>query len=75
MERKTEEISWWKLEEKKGVMTLTNADPVRHGYWIPCGAKDSEIYECACCDKYVRAEPGYIQSFDYCPHCGARMDR
>lgn len=56
MERKTEEMSWWKLEEKKGVMTLTNADPVRHGYWIPCGAKDSEIYECACCDKYVRTE-------------------
>lgn len=75
MERKTEEISWWKLEEKKGAMTLTNADPVRHGHWIQCGSEQSAIYECACCDMYVRTEPGRIQSFGYCPYCGAKMDK
>jgi hypothetical protein len=71
MERKTEEISWWKLEEKKGVITLTNADPVRHGHWIQYATGNA--FECSRCDLTI--SPRSILLFKYCPNCGAKMDR
>ena len=45
---------------------------VRHGYW-----KDEGGYNvCSLCaadfDKYD--DGGYLQDFDYCPKCGAKMD-
>ncbi len=76
MERKTKEVSWWKLEEEKGVMTLREADPIRHGHWIRC--KAVKAYECSCCDALVTPGAecvGLIELYKYCPYCGARMDR
>lgn len=61
-------ISWWKLEEKEGLRTLVNADPVKHGRWVPV---KHGLYMCTVCDVYIQM---VMEEFDYCPFCGAKMD-
>ena len=52
-----------------------DAEPVRHGKWIKHEyAEESEgllipNYECSECHMWERKES------DYCPNCGARMDK
>ena len=43
---------------------------VVNGHWKPIPAS-IELYECSVCDKWQ-----YIpeEMFNYCPHCGAKMD-
>ena len=48
------------------------AEPVRHGEWLHL---EHMKYRCSACERacYVATimnEP----SFEYCPHCGAKMD-
>ncbi|BFL38692.1 hypothetical protein [Agathobaculum massiliense] len=55
-----------------GVEDIPAADvaEVRHGRWI-------ENTFCSCCGGFDENDEGnIIQSFhDYCPYCGARMDK
>ena len=50
-------------------MPTIDAVPIKHGRWIDDG---DSILHCTCCHRYIRRiiPVGY----DYCPHCGARMD-
>lgn len=51
------------------VRATWSAEPVKHGRWIDDG---DSILHCTSCHRYIRriVPVGY----DYCPHCGARMD-
>lgn len=45
------------------------AEPVRHGRWIPeMNNNDERVYHCSECGCYVTV------SFYYCPSCGSKMD-
>lgn len=48
-------------------MSTIEADPVRHGRWLPCLVLKFR-YECSNC-----GDPSNYPS-PYCPHCGSRMD-
>lgn len=43
--------------------------PVRHGRWIP---KTYSISECSACKQLHFA---HVDSWNYCPNCGAKMDK
>ena len=54
------------------IESLKPADvaPVRHGHWTRVGwHKGMKVVECSCCKKRA------IGSTDFCPNCGAKMDR
>lgn len=53
---------------------MPTVDPVRHGNWISVPHKRDRI--CSICDgdePYKFADED-AHVFDYCPHCGAKMD-
>ena len=54
------------------------AEPVRHGRWIPQGVDCrgyTSIFECSVCGCDTFLELPYKEcEYEYCPHCGARMD-
>ena len=57
--------------------STVNAEPIRHGYWIPVNPDvyGAEQFECSVCGVYsgdglCRKELDY----EYCPNCGAKMD-
>ena len=58
-----------------GLMNIINnapavdAAPVVHGRWIDNGIKDSMLSKCTACGFLCGA-----YSFNFCPHCGAKMD-
>ena len=54
------------------------AEPVRYGHWEPLHA-DSKGYtnhwNCSECSRFVSLRYNEKEcEFDYCPHCGAKMD-
>lgn len=50
-------------------MPSIDAEPVRHGRWIPeMNNNDERVYHCSECGCYVTV------SSDYCPSCGSKMD-
>ena len=53
-----------------------DAEPVRHGKWI---FTKYCTWECSECKRSPTKGTGYIQSkdelFEFCPNCGARMDK
>ena len=54
-----------------------DAEPVKHGHWNE--AKDGTLW-CSVCTStgpYDEDSWGYVihaPHYDYCPHCGAKMD-
>jgi len=58
-----------------------DAEPVRHGEWIgypEClryeNALTDDDYACSCCGEVFSCIDNDMERFDYCPHCGAKMD-
>lgn len=61
-----------------------DAVPVRHGKWLDREVvddrKDAKIQQwqqarCSCCNKWhTTPYMYYFENYDYCPHCGAKMD-
>lgn len=56
-----------------------DAEPVRHGKWL-YGENESghDGYYCSQCGEHIRWRYGeedidFIRSYNYCPHCGAKM--
>ena len=45
-----------------------DVEPVRHGRWI------GKTYKCSLCGKWIDPLQGDAD-MNYCPNCGARMDR
>ena len=54
-----------------------DAEPVRHGYWIPINPDvyGADLFSCSVCGIYS-GDGHYRKEFDYeyCPNCGAKMD-
>ena len=46
------------------------AEPVKHGRWIN---EPNCWYRCSVCGEHYPSTRGYM-NYNYCPHCGARMD-
>lgn len=62
-------------------MPTIDAEPIRHGKWIPLYPHDVPItneYKCSVCglgfDEDEETECVVYDTFKYCPHCGAKMD-
>ena len=56
-----------------------DAEPVRHGRWIPYFSDEAynvtNVFICSECEKSARFIMAYHEcEYDFCPHCGARMD-
>lgn len=59
------------------VIRLINSEPtadvqeVRHGKW------DEELYDiiCSACKESFNIMDNDAYRFDFCPHCGAKMDK
>ena len=56
--------------------TMYNVQPVKHGKWIYVGSVRSwdEIKCSACNSAFSTEDRDLILNWDFCPHCGARMD-
>lgn len=54
------------LKKDINAMPTVDAEPVRHGKWIPWKYHDG--FRCEICK-----EPVY-NKYKYCPNCGAKMD-
>ena len=54
--------------------------PVRHAYWVPCNVYCNHAQEFKCSGKDGCGMSTYYDhytrycDYDYCPHCGAKMD-
>lgn len=62
-------------------MPTIDAEPIKHGKWIPLYPHDVPItneYKCSVCglgfDEDEETECVVYDTFKYCPHCGSRMD-
>ena len=53
---------------------LGRREAVRHGRWIPDSDKHAFSEECSVCGEGVLWEDGQLHHYNYCPHCGAKMD-
>ena len=76
--------SWWSqsVKLKDNMVECINKQPtadvveVKHGY----DTGNANIFECSVCgygvdDIYEADEKNYpVWKFNYCPHCGAKMD-
>lgn len=71
------------LQMKRMVKSIPAADvaPVRHGKWIVTKEfndvldMDVEKYTCSACGEYRLTASGLSQATDFCPNCGAKMDK
>ena len=63
-------------DDYRGIMNyideLPSAEPVRHGKWI--GYAGTIGNECSVCAKWIDVLQGTAE-MNYCPNCGARMDK
>ena len=56
-----------------------DAEPVRHGRWIPTKERNiwdefCEVFKCSECGKFTSHDLGIMVQHRYCPNCGAKMD-
>lgn len=49
------------------------AEPVKHGKWIPDNLDGGGYWVCTCC-KHPTEAFAADRIYKYCPNCGARMD-
>lgn len=57
-------------------LPAADVQPVKHGKWIYVGSVRSwdEIKCSACNSAFSTEDRDLILNWDFCPHCGARMD-
>ena len=69
----TPDESWLpEREYAMAIMTSPEIDPVKHGRWM-----DGTCSECgkhAVWRVMLRGEVVWEDAYEFCPHCGARMD-
>lgn len=49
-------------------------DPIKHGHWVNKGFEPVRCSVCGITVDAINGIPWAIKSFNYCPHCGAKMD-
>ena len=52
----------------------SDVQPVKHGRWISIGHKLSRICSICDCDEPYNFFDDDANVYDWCPHCGAKMD-
>ena len=61
-----------------GMLNVPSADvqPVKHGRWIYKGTVNSwDEMACSCCDAaFSTQDREQIFDWEFCPHCGTKMD-
>lgn len=56
---------------KPNEATVCDMQEIKHGKWISTVNALGEIeYHCSECDNYL-----FFLLYDYCPYCGAKMDK
>ena len=62
----------WDLKSTVAVIGAEeDAEPIRHGHWIPIYLCETHIYKCSYCHTPFFA---LVDRYHYCPNCGASMD-
>lgn len=56
-------------DEIEEIKALPSAEP-KTGKWMQTATMN--IFECSCC--HSRWNIHYVSDFDYCPHCGTKME-
>lgn len=64
-------------KEEINAMPTVNAVSVRHAHWIWKGDEGDSRFMCSeCkCKEYVPTCMGVPDIWEYCPNCGAKMER
>lgn len=62
---------WDEALAKAIIESMPTIDPVKHGEWIFENRTwfHQPLLKCSCCGRRQ-----FFARFDYCPHCGARMN-
>lgn len=69
------------IEAMLSDLPAADVAPVRHGKWIVTKEfndvldMDVEKYTCSACGEYRLTASGLSQATDFCPNCGAKMDK
>lgn len=83
MDLSVEYMSGWNdaIFHIKANTPTVDAEPVRHGKWIgypECLRYENALtdgdYACSCCGEVFSCIDNDMERFDYCPHCGVKMD-
>jgi hypothetical protein len=63
------------IRDIKDIKTA-DVQPIRHGRWIYKGTVNGwDEMACSCCDgAFSTQDREQILDWEFCPHCGARMD-
>ena len=51
-------------------MPAIEAEPVKHGKWLGYPA----LWECSECGKWIHKDEIKYFNYQFCPHCGAKME-
>lgn len=66
------------LFDEIDTMPAADVQPVKRGEWAAYNRDCrgyADCFKCSCCENYVHVYCWQKQcDYDYCPHCGARMD-
>ena len=56
-------------------MPTVDAEPIRHGHWEKQDDLGSTEWQlCSICKRITKIDTVFDRVFEYCPHCGAKMD-
>ena len=75
--------AWWNNEEKElfdsiiDAQPTVEAEPIKHGRWKGMNRNKYNDDEATCSICGVTFASGYSNPYwwDYCPNCGAKMDK
>ena len=65
----------WYEDSVRNAPTI-DAEPVRHGHWIPADIYHEDEYICSVCHAEIAVPINfdYRPTYKYCPMCWAKMD-
>lgn len=73
----TNKADWYRqstFDEIIARQSIVDAEPVRHRMWVSVAGKRARVCDgCGGDEPYKFAEDD-AEVYDYCPHCGAKMD-
>ena len=70
---KTKAVIKLAIQTADGQPTV-DAELVKHGWWVNKGFEPLRCSVCGITVDAINGVPWAIKSFNYCPHCGAKMD-
>ena len=63
-----------KIRDALMALPTVDAVPVRHGRWMQAPHKRARFCSCCYSDEPYKFADDDANVFDFCPHCGAKMD-